>query len=740
VDHPAVTGGLKLSYGADGSAGLDALGRVVDQKWTTGDGETGTTVDEFTYGYDLSGNRTWRNVVPAESPYDVHDETYAYDCLDRLTEVRRGTVEGETIEEAGYAQSWILDAVGNWDNFRTDPDGAGSKEEATEVREHDAANQITSLSGGITPAYDAAGNMVSGPKPGSARGDGQAGQSYTYDAWNRLVKVEEWIWTDSNEDGEFQTGERSTAVPVAEYQYDGLNRRIAKLVYDAPSETWTRSDFYYNEDWQVLEERVAAAVLAADKSVPATAPKVQYLWDPSYIDTPVCRWRDADPNVAGLEEVVYYTTDANHNVTAVIQQVDDDEDPETPDVPQVAERYVYDAYGTVTVLNPDWSPRTVNSSALGNEVLFTGHPLDGETGLYYARARYLQPTLGVWLNPDPEGYTDGMNVYEYCTSNPMTASDPSGLFGIFTYDESYRSTENGVHGTMIYTYWRCTSTVATRTFIPDPNRRELGGVNMSTGFEATTDVIRNLQGRSAPSAPFQQGVGHTVSGMELALNLNPIESTRQAIQGTGIYGEQLDFADRSLAAAALVPVGKVGKVLKCGEKLLRDASTAEKAARGIKTVEGANDLGRMGRVGAGGLRAAAKVPIGLVNARSWQEYERAIRAIYGEASLSVRRYSTVVDGELVEGVADAVTLGGKRVAVEAKFCEAWGTSLRNPSSAIGKMGFAEAEQQQVVRQARAYSKAFDDVIYHSNSAELVAYYSKVFSDFGLKNVKFVHTP
>jgi RHS repeat-associated protein len=597
-------------------------------------------------------------------------------------------------------------------------------------REHDAANQITSIPGGITPAYDAAGNMVRGPKPGEAAAPGQTGQNYTYDAWNRLVKVEEWTWTDANEDGEFQAGEKSTAVPVAEYRYDGLNRRIAKLVFDAPSDTWTRTDSYFNEAWQVLEERVATAVLAADKGVPATAAYVQYLWDPRYIDTPILRWRNANVEDLDLEETVYYTTDANFNVTALIDG----------STGEPTERYAYDAYGTVTVLNPDWSPRTVNASALGNEVLFTGHPLDGETGLYYARARYLQPTLGVWLNPDPQGYTDGMNVYEYCTSNPMTATDPSGLFGLFTYEESYRSTQNGVHGTMVYTYWRCTCTVATRTFMPDPNRRELGGVNMSTGFEATTDVIRNLQGRSAPSAPFQQGVGHTVSGMELALDLNPIESTRQAIQGTGIYGQQLDFADRSLAAAALVPVGKVGKVLKCGEKLLRDASTAEKAARGIKTVEGANDLGRMGRVGAGGLRAAAKVPIGLVNARSWQEYERAIRAIYGEASLSVRRYSTVVDGELVEGVADAVTLGGKRVAVEAKFCEAWGTSLRNPSSAIGKMGFAEAEQQQVVRQARAYSKAFDDVIYHSNSAELVAYYSKVFSDFGLKNVKFVHTP
>jgi len=429
VDHPAVTGGLTLSYGADGAAGLDALGRVVDQKWTTGEGETETTVDEFTYGYDLSGNRAWRNVVPPGSGYDVYDEMYAYDGLNRLTTLGRGTLEGDYFTSVDSWQDWFLDALGNWDEFASDPDGPGGADPVWNEREHDAANQITSIPGGVTPAYDAAGNMVSGPKPGSPAGDGQTGQTYTYDAWNRLVKVEEWIWTDTNEDGVFQAGEKSTAVTVAEYQYDGLNRRIAKLVFDAPSDTWTRTDYYYNEDWQVLEERVATAVLAADKGVPATAPKVQYLWDPRYIDTPICRWRDADPNVAGLEEVLYYTTDANHNVTAVLGYVDHDNDPETPKVLRVVERYAYDAYGTVTVLNPDWSPATVNTSALGNEVLFTGHPLDGETGLYYARARYLQPTLGMWLNPDPEGYKDGMHLRQYCRSNPVGRVDALGTFG-----------------------------------------------------------------------------------------------------------------------------------------------------------------------------------------------------------------------------------------------------------------------------------------------------------------------
>ena len=420
VDHPAVTGGLALSYGAEG---LDRFGRILDEKWTTGDGETLAVVDEFGYAYDLSGNRTWRDVRAAPFEQDVFDEKYAYDALDRLTGVERGHLYCGEITSATLTQDWDLDALGNWDEFSWDPDGAGSGEEATQGREHDAANQITVLPGGITPAYDAAGNMVRGPKPGEAAASGAKGQNYTYDAWNRLVKVEEWTWTDTDEDGVFEATEKSTPVPVAEYQYDGLGRRIVKLVYDAPSEHWARTDYYYNEDWQVLEERVATDLAPANKGTPAAAAKVQYLWDPRYIDTPVCRWRDADPNVAGLEEVLYYTTDANFNVTALVSASG-----------AVVERYVYDAYGTVTVLNVDWSPRTVNSSSVANEVLYTGAPLDAETSLYCLRARYLHPSLGQFTSQDPLGLAGGnANLYGYASSNPVARVDPMGRQDILSH-------------------------------------------------------------------------------------------------------------------------------------------------------------------------------------------------------------------------------------------------------------------------------------------------------------------
>jgi len=58
--------------------------------------------------------------------------------------------------------------------------------------------------------------------------------------------------------------------------------------------------------------------------------------------------------------------------------------------------------------------------------MFTGRRFDIEIGLYYNRARYYDPFMGRFLQMDPTGYSDGMNVYLYCMNNPLNLVDPSG--------------------------------------------------------------------------------------------------------------------------------------------------------------------------------------------------------------------------------------------------------------------------------------------------------------------------
>jgi hypothetical protein len=86
--HPAVSGGLTLSYGSAEAnhPGLDGLGRVVEQKWTDGSGSA--VRDHYQYGYDRASSRVWRKNVLAPS----RGELYAYDELGRLLRAGRGTL------------------------------------------------------------------------------------------------------------------------------------------------------------------------------------------------------------------------------------------------------------------------------------------------------------------------------------------------------------------------------------------------------------------------------------------------------------------------------------------------------------------------------------------------------------------------------------------------------------------------------------------------------------------------
>jgi RHS repeat-associated protein len=70
---------------------------------------------------------------------------------------------------------------------------------------------------------------------------------------------------------------------------------------------------------------------------------------------------------------------------------------------------------------------TINTSAVGNPYLFTARRWDFYTQLYYYRFRDYSPLIGRFLQPDPLGYIDGMNMYAYCGNNPVNFVDPWGV-------------------------------------------------------------------------------------------------------------------------------------------------------------------------------------------------------------------------------------------------------------------------------------------------------------------------
>ncbi|MBN1126482.1 MAG: hypothetical protein JXA82_15865 [Sedimentisphaerales bacterium] len=94
---------------------------------------------------------------------------------------------------------------------------------------------------------------------------------------------------------------------------------------------------------------------------------------------------------------------------------------------RTVEAVYYDVFGRRRIVDENFQART--DSQVQNPYFFTGRRFDPETGLYYYRARMYSASLGRFLQPDPIGYKEGMNIYKYSSNNPVLYVDPYGLLG-----------------------------------------------------------------------------------------------------------------------------------------------------------------------------------------------------------------------------------------------------------------------------------------------------------------------
>ena len=372
LDTPLVT---TDGNGVTATTTLDSLGRVSSLTYTN---SSGATVDGYQYTYDQDSNvLSRRNLVLSDQ-----SELYTYDGLNRLTGFTRGTLSSDGTQITGAptgTESWQLDALGNWKSNTVNG--------VTTTRTNNAQNQVTSVttptSGGgnstATLGYDKDGNTTTD----------ETGQQYVYDAWNRLVSVK-----------------NASGTTIASYAYDAQGRRVTE------THGTTTTVLYYDQNWDIIEERQAGATT------------MQYVWNPNGVDQLI--ERDDQPNGSGaLTRRLYAEQDADDNVTSL-----------TDSTGTVVERYVYDPYGAVTVLNPDGTVRgdgTAASSSYGWAYLHQGLRLDATTGVYDDRNRVYVVSFARFAQEDPAGYINGANIFQAYCDNPIRYLDPLGTAVKITY-------------------------------------------------------------------------------------------------------------------------------------------------------------------------------------------------------------------------------------------------------------------------------------------------------------------
>ncbi|MHC1748006.1 MAG: RHS repeat-associated core domain-containing protein [Cellulosilyticaceae bacterium] len=109
-------------------------------------------------------------------------------------------------------------------------------------------------------------------------------------------------------------------------------------------------------------------------------------------------------NISGVDNNYYYHQDEQGS-TAII----------TDENADIKNSYHYDAFGKILE----------SQETLPNRITYTGQQYDPLTQQYYLRARYYNPIIGRFTQEDTYR-GDGLNLYAYCSNNPISYYEPSG--------------------------------------------------------------------------------------------------------------------------------------------------------------------------------------------------------------------------------------------------------------------------------------------------------------------------